>query len=52
MNLIVLLRSPDFLFFFSLFRTELTGLVSRSRYEFSVSSPKTQWRRGLWRGPR
>lgn len=33
-------------------RTELTGLVSRSRCVFSVSSLKTLWRRGLWRGPR
>ena len=37
---------------FLYFRTELTESVSRSRCASSVSSLKTQWRRGLWRGLR
>lgn len=43
------LAKKTFLFHF---RTELTGLGSRSRCVFSVSSLKTLWRRGLWRGLR
>lgn len=42
----------DLTTFIFYFRTELTGLVSRSRCVSFVSSLKTQWRRGLWRGQR
>lgn len=42
----------DLTTFIFYFRTELTGLVSRSRCVSFVSSLKTQWRKGLWRGQR